>query len=110
MERTNWFNHEGHLFRIKADSYYKIEELGKKAGKYLTYTNTGGIDDTYELTDNRNVFNADKTWKFECNYDEEFDYNPGGPVSIYDCLAWSMGYIYTKEQFMKFLTMNIRKR
>lgn len=98
-KRTTWYNYKGHNFRISKDSLEKIEAEGTNAGKYLTFdqANNGWV-----LTDIRNEWNADRTHKYSCTYDDEFDHNPSGPVSIFDCVAWSLGYIYTQEQFEAF--------
>ena len=103
MERITWYNHRGQNFRISKDSLEKIEKEGTNAGKYLTFDQ---VNNGWVLTDTRNVFNADRTHKYSCNYDNEFNSNPGEPVSIFDCIAWSLGYIYTSEQFMKFANKN----
>jgi len=95
-KRITWYNHKGQNFRISKDSLEKIEAEGTKAGKYLTYDQ---VNQGWVLTDTLNVFNRDRTHKYSCNYDDEFDHNPGQPVSVFDCIAWSLGYLYTKEQF-----------
>ena len=105
MDRTTWYNYRGQNFRISKDSLEKIEAQGKKAGKYLTYDQ---VKQGWILTDTQNEFNAPYTWKYSCNYDNEFDYNPGGEVSTYDCIAWSLGYIYTYDQFMAFIDKNMK--
>lgn len=104
MERTTWYNRKGLDFRISKDSLEKIEKEGTKAGKYLTFdqVNMGWV-----LTDERNEWNADRTHRYACNYDDEFDYNPGGPVSTFDCIAWSLGYVYTKPEYENYIENNI---
>lgn len=97
-KRTTWFNYRGQNFRISKDSLEKIEKEGTKAGKYLTYDQ---VKQGWVLTDTRNEFNKDRTYTYSCDYDSEFDYNPAGPVSVFDCLAWSLGYLYTAEQFAR---------
>ena len=104
MERTSWFNRSGQHFRISKDSLEKIEREGKKAGKYLTFNQ---VKQGWELTDTRNDFNSGRTWKYACRYEDEFDYNPGGEISTFDLIAWSLGYVYTKDQFLKFMDMNM---
>lgn len=107
MDRTTWYNHKGQNFRISKDSLEKIEKEGTKAGKYLTYDQ---VKQGWILTDIKNDFNAPYTWKYSCIYDDEFDYNPAGEISTFDCLAWSLGYIYTREQYEKYLDIkNTRK-
>lgn len=105
MERTDWYNHKGHIFRIKKDSYYKIKELGENAGKYLIFNTLNGIEDTYELTDTRTIFNSNRTWKYMSDY-KEYNYENEcwtEPLELYDILAFSLGYIYNKAQLIKFL-------
>lgn len=95
-----YFNKKAERFMIMKDSYNKIVELGEKAGKYLTQD---PVSKKWSLTDDKNVFNSDRTWKYSYDYDKEFDYNPGEPVPIYDCIAWSLGYIYTEAEAKKLL-------
>ena len=98
--KKNYYNHIGHLFRIKKDSYLKIEECGQEAGKYLTFNTTNGIEDIYELTDTRNVFNRNRTWEYDSNPDKDVcNEKELGKVDLYDALAWGLGYIYTLEEF-----------
>ena len=93
--RKDYFNSKGEIFRIKIDSYKKIEELGYDAGKYLTYNET---IKAWELTDNRNQFNSNRTWKYLCQYKDDF-----GEVDNYSAIAWSLGYIYDEDQFLEFM-------
>lgn len=99
-KRTTWYNRRGQNFRISKDSLEKIEKEGTKAGKYLTFDQ---VNNGWVLTDTRNEWNAGRTYRYSCNYDDEFDYNPGEPVSVFDCIAWSLGYTFTQEEFNAFM-------
>lgn len=103
-KRTTWYNHRGQNFRISGDSLKKIENEGTKAGKYLTFDQ---VNNGWILTDVCNEWNAGRTYRYSCSYDDEFDYNPAGPVSVFDCVAWSLGYIYTKAEYDKYIDDNI---
>lgn len=97
MEKTNWFNYKGEVFRIKIDDYKKIEELGEAAGKYLTFN---GEINAWELTNERNAFNADRTHKYTCYHMNE---KTKEVYPTYDVIAWSLGYIYTSGKHDEFL-------
>lgn len=92
MERKNYYNHKGELFRIKIDDFNKIEELGYAAGKYLTLNQ----NNAWELTDSHNNFNR-RTEGYMYKHKDNF-----GEVDTYSCIAWSLGYLYTEDEYFDF--------
>lgn len=94
MKKNNYYNHKGEVFRIKIDDFNKIEELGYAAGKYLTLNQN---TNAWELSDSLNNFNK-RTEGYTYQHKDNF-----GEVDTYSCIAWSLGYLYTQDEYLDFM-------